>query len=75
MTSSRPRELSPSFPKSLQGVVMYTAQRLRKPKARPNTSLELTRSGSPGLAATGQVCYCPSAAKPRLPTRAAQLQR
>ncbi len=57
----------------------HGAQRLRgkSPLAEvlANPSLELTRSGSRGLAATGHVWHCPSAAKPQLPTRAAQLQR
>lgn len=42
---------------------------------RPNTSVELTRYGSQRLAATGGSRIMPSAAKRRLPTRAAHLER
>lgn len=44
-------------------------------RVRSNPSLEPTRYGSQGLAAPDHRCHCPSAAKPRLPTRAAQLER
>ena len=38
----------------------------------PNTSLKLTRYGMRCLAAPGQVCYSPSAAKQRTPPRSAR---
>jgi hypothetical protein len=41
------------------------------PRAMPNPSLKLTRYGSQRLAATGSSGNCPSAARRRLPTRAA----
>ena len=39
--------------------------------AWPNHSLKLTRYGMRSLAASGQVCYFPSAAKQRMPPRSA----
>jgi hypothetical protein len=45
------------------------------PPARPNPSLKLTRYGSRRLAAPGAGGIMPSAAKRRLPTRAAYLER
>jgi hypothetical protein len=40
-------------------------------QVRPNQSLRLTRYGMRCLAAPGQVCYFPSAAKQRMPPRSA----
>ena len=40
-------------------------------RVMPNHSLKLTRYGMHCLAAPGQVCYFPSAAKQRIPTRSA----
>ena len=40
-------------------------------RVKPNPSLKLTRYGMRCLAAPGQVCYFPSAAKQHMPPQAA----